>query len=265
MEPQLFQGHTSIHTRAVLLADRLDLTLFDATEKIAASPLLVRAGEHGCAALFRYGAVVLFGLQPVEEAAFLSDLRKLIKEPHAQPSEETAEIRFDAQADEQIVNGVLILRTPSVERLQLVADSLAESAVLHRYEGIVAATFDRVEPLASQLQQGRSSGKGSRELLQHIGAALLMEHLMVGRIEVAEKPEVLWEHAELEPLYARIASDYELRERKLALERKLMLISRTVETVLDLLQHRRSLRVEWYIVGLIVFEIILSLYSMFWA
>ena len=47
------------------------------------------------------------------------------------------------------------------------------------------------------------------------------------------------------------------------LNRKLELISRTAETVLELLQHRHSLRVEWYIVILIVVEILLTLYELF--
>ena len=70
---------------------------------------------------------------------------------------------------------------------------------------------------------------------------------------------------DLESLYARLATEYELRERQAAIERKLQLTSRTVETVLDLLHHRRSLRVEWYIVILIVIEILLTLYEMFWV
>jgi uncharacterized Rmd1/YagE family protein len=48
-----------------------------------------------------------------------------------------------------------------------------------------------------------------------------------------------------------------------ALERKLDLISRTAETLLELMQHKRSLRVEWYIVILIVIEILLTLYEIF--
>jgi hypothetical protein len=50
--------------------------------------------------------------------------------------------------------------------------------------------------------------------------------------------------------------------REATLERKLDLISRTVETLVDLLQNKRSLRVEWYIVALIVFEILLTLYQL---
>lgn len=88
---------------------------------------------------------------------------------------------------------------------------------------------------------------------------------MVGRVEVAEKPDLLWDHPQLERVYARLLDEYELSERHRALGRKLELISRTAETVLELLQNRRSLRVEWYIVILIVVEILLTLYEMFVA
>ena len=40
-------------------------------------------------------------------------------------------------------------------------------------------------------------------------------------------------------------------------------VDETAETALELLQNRRALRVEWAIVGLIVFEIVLTLVQ--WA
>ena len=83
---------------------------------------------------------------------------------------------------------------------------------------------------------------------------------MVGRVETGEKPELLWEHPELERLYVRLAEEYELRDR--ALDRKLDVISRTVETLLSLVQTRSSLRVEWYIVLLIVAELLLTTYPL---
>lgn len=263
MQP-LFKGKERIRARSVLLADRIELGLIESDTRIATTPVTVRAGESGCAVVFRYGAVVLFGMQPIEEAAFLADLRKLVKDAHERLYQEQAEIRFDPTSEERVTQGVIVLREPSVERVQLVADVLAESVVLERYEDIIAATFDRVEPLALTLAQGARFLKRSKELLSHIGGAMLIEHKMVGRIEVGEKPDVLWEHVELEPLYARLATEYELRDRQTAIERKLQLVSRTVETVLDLLHHRRNLRVEWYIVLLIVVEIMLTLYEMFW-
>lgn len=44
-----------------------------------------------------------------------------------------------------------------------------------------------------------------------------------------------------------------------ALSRKLEVVAETAHTQLELLYNRRTLRVEWYIVILIVFEIVLTL------
>jgi uncharacterized Rmd1/YagE family protein len=144
-------------------------------------------------------------------------------------------------------------------RLQIIADVLAKSTIMAYYEPKVAQQFDRIEPLAAELHLGWRASRRSKELLEHIGETLLMESKMVGRAEVVEKPELLWEYPELDRLHARLEDEYELQERYEALERKLGLITRTAETTLSLMHTRSSLRVEWYIVLLIVFEIILTL------
>ena len=140
---------------------------------------------------------------------------------------------------------------------------LSKSIVLAKYESKVARDFDRIEPLAFNLERNARSGRNTRELLSHIGGALLSEHKMVGRVQMDDKPDLIWERPGMERLYLRLEDEFEISERYAALERKLELISRTAETVLELLQNRRSLRVEWYIVILIVLEIMLTIYQMF--
>ena len=46
------------------------------------------------------------------------------------------------------------------------------------------------------------------------------------------------------------------------LDRKLELVARTEDTIVDLISTRHSLRVEWYIVSLIVLEILLTIYQL---
>jgi uncharacterized Rmd1/YagE family protein len=135
--------------------------------------------------------------------------------------------------------------------------------VLAEYEARVSKSFDRIEPFAIELQTRGIGGRGMSELLEHIGSALLTELKLVGRVEVREKPELLWEHPELDSLFLRLQAEFELNDRFTALDRKLDLVSRTVGTVLTLLQNRRALRVEWYIVLLIILEFLLSLYALF--
>ncbi|GAK58782.1 hypothetical protein U27_05757 [Candidatus Vecturithrix granuli] len=264
MEATLFDHKQSIEVRAILMGERIDLRSLETARRLAMSPLILTSGESGCAAIFRYGAVVLFGLEPMEEVAFLSQIESMVIKPYPDHETEQVTVYLDPKREELVDrNGDIVLREFSIDRLQIVADILGKSVVLGRYESRVAEAFDRIEPLAETLQiRGKGLGK-DRELMRHIGDTLLIQHKMVGRVEVSEKPEILWDHPKLERLYVHLESEYELRERHLALERKLELISRTVETQLDLLHNNRSLRVEWYIVILIVVEILLTLYEMF--
>jgi uncharacterized Rmd1/YagE family protein len=160
-------------------------------------------------------------------------------------------------------SGGIALKEASSERLQIVANVLSKSLMLSYYEAKIAGVFDRIEPLASKLQRRGRTGSQARELLRQIGDVLLTQHRMVGRVEIAEKPDVLWDHPELERLYARLEDEYELVERSRAMERKLALINETVGTLIDLVQNQRSVRLEWYIIGLIGIEILLSLYQLF--
>ena len=262
MNQGLFAGQTEVLARALYVGQRLDLRAFEHAQRLAASPLLVSVGASGAAVLFRYGVVVLFGLDAVEQMSFMAGLEPLVVEPFGKAETEEIDLVFDAGRVEGVEQSLLHLKDGGMARLQLVASVLAKSAVLTRYETNIAESFDHIEPLAARLQRGgRGVGRGE-ELLRHIGDTLIIHGRMVGRVEISEKPDLLWENPELERLYAKLEDEYELGERHLALERKLDLIMRTAETLLDLLHHQRSLRVEWYIVILIVVEIALTLYQM---
>lgn len=254
---------SSFKARALLLGERIDLRALETTDRLATNPLTVAVQGGGVAVLFRYGVAVLFDVAPMEEAAFLTHLGGYVINAYPKPETEIISLRIDPEVRDTMKGDTVFLDSPGVERLQIIADILAKSAVLSLYEAKVSLNFDRIEPLAIELGRHGRAGRHARELIQHIGNALLSEHMMVGRVEVSEKPEILWEYPELEKLYVRLEDEFELRERHVALERKIGVISRTAETLLDLLQNKRTLRVEWYIVILIVAEIFLTLYQMF--
>jgi uncharacterized Rmd1/YagE family protein len=254
----------SFSARAILVGERIELRALEGTDRLAASPTTVAVKGGGVAVLFRFGAVVLFDVAPLEELAFLEHLRPFVATTEAKLETETVVVRIEAGASEGMSDATtIVLEDARLEKLQLVADALAKSTVLALYEASVARSFDHVEPLALGLQSRGSTGGQTSALLRNVGDALISQHRLVGRAQVSEKPDLLWEHPELERLYLRLEDDFEIRERHLALERKIELVTRTAETILEILQSRRSLRVEWYIVLLIVVEILLTLYDLF--
>lgn len=256
-----FGARSRVPVRAKFLGERIDLRALETTRRLAASPLVLPAGKYGCAVLFRYGVVVLYNLDPVEEVAFLEGIRPYLSGDFPQAESEDALLSVEKPDNEGVEPEGILVKSFTVERMQLVADVLAKSTVLAYYERNIAAIFDQIEPLAASLLQKGRGGHKNKELLRQMGAILLMHHKMVGRVEVRDKPEVLWDCPDMERLYARLIDEYEINERHGALERKLQLIAQTAETLVELMRHRSSLRVEWYIVILIVVEIILMLFG----
>jgi required for meiotic nuclear division protein 1 len=249
----------SVPIRALLLGERIDTRGLERDDTIATNPLTLRIGRDGIAFLFRYGVAVFAGLSAIQEDEVVRSLGPRINDPAALPETDQAQILIKPGGDDQIdPSGAVLLKEASPDRLQIVANVLSKSLILSHYETRIASAFDQIEPLAARLQHTGRSGYQARRLLQQIGGVLLTQHRMVGRVEMEEKPDVLWEHPELERLYARLEDEYELAERSRALEGKLALISETVGTVLDLVQNQRATRLEWYIIGLIVIEILLS-------
>ncbi|SDX79148.1 Uncharacterized protein, Rmd1/YagE family [Allochromatium warmingii] len=261
---QLIQnGHTILTVRAHLLGRHLDLKRLGHLEVLATNPLVAPIGEHAHAVLFRSGAVVLFGVDAAQEAAFIEEIRPFVRDPLLQPEHEDLTILIDPIRPEGLERDRLVLMNTELARLQVVADILGKSVLLADQEARVAHAFDRIEPLAERLRRHGRGVSHADTLIRHIGEALAIQQNMVGRGEIGDKPEVIWERPDLERLFLNLEAEYEIRERQLALERKLTLINDTAGTLLDLLQSKRSLRVEWYIVILIVVEIALTLYELF--
>jgi uncharacterized Rmd1/YagE family protein len=250
--------------RAILLGERIDTVGLERSEMISTNPLAFRVGGDGEVVLFRFGVAVLFGLSPVEEDEVLRGLRPRITAPFDRYEDETATIDVVAEGEEQIApGGPIVVRDLSPPRLLVIADALAKNLALARDEREVSRVFETIEPFAVELaRDGRLPAK-RRQVVRTIGQALLTQHRVSGRIEVEEKPDVLWDHPQFERLYARLADEYELKERAVALARKLRIISETTSALTDLIDTGRSLRLEATIVALIVVEVVILLYELF--
>jgi uncharacterized Rmd1/YagE family protein len=184
-----------------------------------------------------------------------------VTNPYTSPEIEELEIHC-GNASQGVQSGAVSLDEASLEKLQIIADALSKNLVLSLYEKKVAGEFDKIEPLAQELATHGKVSADSKTLLSKIGYMLLIEHRMVGRAEIGDKPEILWDFPHLGGLYASLEDEFELQERQAALDRKLGLISDTAQTLADVWDNKQLHKLEWYVIALILFEIVLSLYEM---
>lgn len=257
--PVIFAGRERVSMRAIFLAQRLNLKTLEKSQRLASSPFVMNVGIDGYAVLFKYGVVVLFGMDPIEEAAFVENLKLFALEPLDRPETEAVEIIADENQPDGLETDYIRLRHWSIEHIQTIADIFAKSAVLSYYEARMADIFDRIEPAAAQLRHGAPKEQHARNLLTHIGDTLSIQRKMIGQVEIDDKPDMLWDRPDLERLYMRLYDEYELRERHGALKEKLDMVYRTAETMLGMLQDKRTLRMERYILLLLGFLILMTM------
>jgi len=253
-----------VTVRALLLGDRIDTVGLERNDVLSTTPLAFRIGSEGYAVLFRYGVAVLFGMSPLQEDEIIRSLNGRIVGKFVRREEESTQIEIAPDKDEQITpNGTIALKALLPEHILIIADAIATNVILAHDERNVSAVFDVIEPLARELaEHGRTPG-GRRTSLKQSGNALLGQHRVSGLVAVAEKPDVLWERADLERFYARLEGEYELKERADLLTRKLTVISDTGQALADIINTERSLRLERIIIVLILLETIFTGYQMF--
>jgi uncharacterized Rmd1/YagE family protein len=246
--------------RAMLMGDRIDTGGLERPDMIASAPFAIRVGDRGFAALFRYGVVVLAGLSPVEEDDFLRMLAPRISGSLPRLDQEVATMEATAEREDQVPpGGPIQVRDLAPERFLVVADALAKSVAMAHYERQVSAVFDVIDPLARDLAREGRLPNDRKRILKIIGEALLVDHRMSGRVAVEDKPDVLWDRSDLERLYARLEDEYELSERARTLARKIAVVQETARALTDLIDAKRSARLEATIVLLIVIEVIMGL------
>jgi uncharacterized Rmd1/YagE family protein len=245
---------TRLKVRAVLLGDRLVADRSSNPDMISSAPFCFRKGE-GYAVVFRYGALVLVGLGTQEEQAILAQYAQ----GAAPVEEEHVELALAPDQDEGLTaDGRLQIKALTSAHVLVLADILAKSIALARYEHEIAAVFDTIEPAATTLAVSGRIPRARKALLQLVGSALLAQHRVSGRIAFAEKPDALWDHPELERFYARLEDEYEIIERGTLLHGKVEVIASAAQTFTDMMDTARSMRLEVLIVVLILAELIIA-------
>ena len=248
--------------RALQLSERIDLKGLERTDQFSSNPLAFKVAGGGTVTLFRFGAAVFIGMNPLEEEAVIEGLAGRLVEPLAERESETAQIIVNADGEDQpVANGAIALKNDASERLLLLAEAMAISVALAYDERRIAQDFDRVVPIASSLKQRKLLAGSQGDLVEQIGEALLIQQRLAGRVELADRPDVLWDHPELDRFWGKLADDYDLGPRVRAIGQKLEVIRETADTMAELLSTRTSHRLEMYIIILICLELLLGMFN----
>ncbi len=172
-------------------------------------------------------------------------------------------LTIDSSTQERYDNDGMSLTAGSSATALILATVLAKSVALERIEASLEAVLDLSEKRIEALENGKLRGADA-SLARDAGAVLRLEYESVHYLGLGDKPESTWSDSTADALYTQLARLFELRERFSAVRHRVEVLKDLGNTFADLAHSHRSTQLEWIIILLIAFEIVLPAAKWLW-
>ena len=141
--------------------------------------------------------------------------------------------------------------------IDIISIVLAKSVALERIEYEIFKIFDKFEPTLDVLEKGKLNIR-DKYLAKQAASILNFKYATVSYIMIDETPDIAWEHSELAELYSKLASFFDLDDRYESVMHKIDILMTVLDNFTNLVHAHRSTILEWWIIALFIFEILLS-------
>lgn len=206
---------------------------------------------------FPYGVVVFWGFSEEEEKSLLTGIKKFEKEPL--PKIEQDEFSFSYGEKMKIQDDKLVLQKKDVLTKLTISYAIGQSVKLTVFEEAISRTIEHSKKIPKDLADKGKITLSRKETSRKMGELYLERNYINLHSEILDTPELFWEHADLEPIYRRMAQYLDVSKRVDLLNRRLTLLHELFEILSDGLNHQHSSRLEWTVIILIVIEVVLAL------
>jgi uncharacterized Rmd1/YagE family protein len=160
-----------------------------------------------------------------------------------------------------VTNDCAILQKREAIFVDIIAYTIAKSVALEQIESRVDVVFDKMEEIIARLDQGKLTIPDA-QLAKSAATILNFKYRSISHIMILDKPDITWDREEADKLYSTLANLFELHHRYSQIKQKSDTLLDITEVFTGLSHARRSARLEWIIIVLIVIEIVLFLYEM---
>ncbi|WP_396954242.1 RMD1 family protein [Neobacillus niacini] len=234
--------------------------------KILKSIFQKDVGETQMVLVFSFGSIVFINYSsPLEINAFLNYLHSFesdidvknagrYSDDYSLHLKETESIGL---TDEYVV-------VPEYESYypELISTVLAKSVALEKTEEQLGQINDKLETMIDRLEKGKLR-IGNKELARTTAKIIRHEYNTLAYIMILDKPDITWTSNSASEFYDRMLEFFELNDRYKILKSKTEILYNIMDGFSTISHSIRGLFVEWIIVILILFEIVLSLLGIF--
>lgn len=231
-------------------------------------PLVVKLLKDQYAVLTKFGTVTFWNVPIRLRQQFLNEIRPYVKSKRElYPYDEDTKVLIGGGVEKVTFEKVYSAHL-NVEKIKIISYVLSQSVALERYEDDIEGNLSDFEVVVDNLKTKGKALFSEKKLLKQIGRVFSVKQTTVVHLALFDKPESIWESPDLETLYNRMSSEYDLKVRFDVLDKKISYLSEISKMMVEFLAEKRNAFLETVIIVLIVIEIgfwFLPPFSRVWA
>ncbi len=214
--------------------------------------------EGGHLLIFNYGVAVFAELDPIARTNFIRLLTPYLVQPHQGPQiHEDFTIIQDANLSKpSSTYNELAVPNINSDLLRVSMLQVAQSAALDYYLVEAQKLFDETSGLAQELERTGNIRFSRRALLKFIGRAINTKNRIFDDLYIFDASPVVWEDELLGQVNDGLYRIFDIHNRYREIEYMLKIIEENLHLFIELIDVRKSHRLEWIVIILILFEVI---------
>jgi len=224
---------------------------------------------------FREGGVVFWNVPDQNER---DDILKLMR-AHQKDSydlsvihEESDQLNYRyTDTETALLDGEILLKQPEegsdeekAHQLQKYAfsNAISLSVKLAMWEAKLAHFIEDIEWVLDDMKAGKELRISRKQVRIKTGELFMLRHLINLESDLLLTPDFYWDREHLEPLYHTMCQHLSIPRRTKVINEKLEDCNKLTDVITDELNHKHSSKLEWYIIILIIFEVIFEVIHM---
>ncbi|EKN65889.1 hypothetical protein BABA_17872 [Neobacillus bataviensis LMG 21833] len=212
--------------------------------------------------IFSFGSLVFINHTHVDEVqrlfAYIQSFEPEIDLTYAERFTDDYNLHFSETETIELTDEYVVV--PEYESFypELISTVLAKSVALEKTEEQLGKIHDKLETMINRLEKGKLR-IGNKELARTTAKIVRHEYNTLAYIMILDKPDITWTSSTAGEFYDKMLEFFELNDRYIILKSKTEILYKILDGFSTISHSIRGLFVEWIIVILIIFEIILTL------
>jgi uncharacterized Rmd1/YagE family protein len=207
--------------------------------------------------LFKYGVFVCWNIEFDNLKFFLDLIKDFQINSFQKPIIEELNYTFDNEF--KINLDTIYLDDFSSTSKIAISQAISQNIKLQQFEEELQTSIDNNSNIPLQLSTTGKIKLTKKEISKKIGELFLVKSKINLHYDLLDTPEFFWEYPQYENQYEKIVKYLDIKSRVEVLNKKVEIIQELLHVLGDEQKHKYSSFLEWIIIILITFEIILNL------